>query len=313
MAEVVTDSEVACEVAGEVAAPAAAASVWRYRAPAAKPTMTLNLREGPDMESGRVEGAFIQPKELFEVIEERPGQDGVIFLKLADGRGWAFDRHAGVGVVCVRQEEIRQKSEPALRMRSSLSDRIGMDTFPLLMCGIVLWIIAGVCAFMGGQNVYEEVRFAAGQEQGVCRPTGPATRGSRLVSQGRVSTRQATCDRPYAVHPCDDGNCQAISFTFQTQCPLGLALSECGCDGQGDCWFRGSDSSISELRFGEGEGVGTGSLVMAIVGTVFFVPCACWLCICLFDLDKCFKPSTGKEASEDTRDGGGLEEGAAES
>ncbi|CAK0844368.1 unnamed protein product [Prorocentrum cordatum] len=45
------------------------------------------------------------PGEQFRAIETREGADGVLFLRLADGRGWLFDRKPGVGRMCERARE----------------------------------------------------------------------------------------------------------------------------------------------------------------------------------------------------------------
>lgn len=50
----------------------------------------INLRCGPSIESP-MSGFILQQMETFPVAEEFPGQDGRIYLRLCDGRGWAFD------------------------------------------------------------------------------------------------------------------------------------------------------------------------------------------------------------------------------
>lgn len=42
----------------------------------------------------------LQPGEKFQVAGEKMGADGVLYLKLTSGAGWAFDHKPGVGVMC---------------------------------------------------------------------------------------------------------------------------------------------------------------------------------------------------------------------
>jgi len=50
----------------------------------------INLRCGPSIET-QLSGYTLQQMETFPVAEEISGQDGRIYLRLCDGRGWAFD------------------------------------------------------------------------------------------------------------------------------------------------------------------------------------------------------------------------------
>ena len=43
------------------------------------------------------------PGEAFSVSEERRGRDGSLYLKLADGRGWAFEKFQ-TDVLCFRED-----------------------------------------------------------------------------------------------------------------------------------------------------------------------------------------------------------------
>jgi len=49
-------------------------------------------------------GNTLSPGDVFEVAEERRGPDGILYLKLSDGRGWVFERKPGVGVLCERAQ-----------------------------------------------------------------------------------------------------------------------------------------------------------------------------------------------------------------
>merc|ERR1712139_571342 len=51
------------------------------------------LRQGPYFDGVRT-GAMLMHNEIFSVSEEVQGSDGRLYLRLADGRGWAFDDSA---------------------------------------------------------------------------------------------------------------------------------------------------------------------------------------------------------------------------
>merc|ERR1712054_702142 len=51
------------------------------------------LRQGPYFDGVRT-GAMLMHNEVFQVSEEVQGSDGRLYLRLADGRGWAFDDSA---------------------------------------------------------------------------------------------------------------------------------------------------------------------------------------------------------------------------
>jgi len=69
---------------------------WRY---SGKEERMLTLRKVPDIDGACTE-KFLRPGEVFAVSQELEGSNGVKYLKLADGRGWAFDRKPGVGILC---------------------------------------------------------------------------------------------------------------------------------------------------------------------------------------------------------------------
>jgi hypothetical protein len=50
----------------------------------------INLRCGPSFDAPWT-GVTIAQMETFPVAEELPSQDGRVYLRLCDGRGWAFD------------------------------------------------------------------------------------------------------------------------------------------------------------------------------------------------------------------------------
>ncbi|CAJ1397862.1 unnamed protein product [Effrenium voratum] len=53
----------------------------------------IELRQSPNIDAPRV-GTMLEQNATFAASEEFPGPDGRIYLRLADGRGWAFDDSA---------------------------------------------------------------------------------------------------------------------------------------------------------------------------------------------------------------------------
>lgn len=74
-------------------------AVWLYRPPDAS---TLVVRAEPRLE-GALTRFALRPGEVVLVAEERVDSDGVTHLRLADGRGWVFDRRPGGAPICVRE------------------------------------------------------------------------------------------------------------------------------------------------------------------------------------------------------------------
>mmetsp|Transcript_85929 Transcript_85929/g.191233 ORF Transcript_85929/g.191233 Transcript_85929/m.191233 type:complete len:1391 (-) Transcript_85929:98-4270(-) len=66
--------------------------------------LEMDVREGPDVDGPRADYALL-PGDPFRVSEELPGPDGITFLRLADGRGWVFDKKPSGGTLCVRLDE----------------------------------------------------------------------------------------------------------------------------------------------------------------------------------------------------------------
>lgn len=54
----------------------------------------LGLREGPNVTDSTREAGYLTTGQTFEVVEEVSGADGRIYFRLADGRGWVYDRSA---------------------------------------------------------------------------------------------------------------------------------------------------------------------------------------------------------------------------
>lgn len=61
-----------------------------------EPTFHDHTRTGEDLTHG----------EVFDVVEEKRCAGNIIFLRLADGRGWAFNKKLGIGVTCQRQAAV---------------------------------------------------------------------------------------------------------------------------------------------------------------------------------------------------------------
>merc|ERR1712032_1726358 len=57
-------------------------------------------------------GATLAFGEQFLVSQEVRGADGVTFLRLSDGRGWAFDRKPGVGMMCTKAQQVKYVASP---------------------------------------------------------------------------------------------------------------------------------------------------------------------------------------------------------
>lgn len=76
----------------------------------------VGIREGPAFEAKQT-GGVLQPGDTFSVSETSPGADGVLFLKLADGRGWVFNGKPGVGTMCIKVSsapaEVTDRARPS--------------------------------------------------------------------------------------------------------------------------------------------------------------------------------------------------------
>lgn len=66
---------------------------WRYIAPDGQERLAIRSSPGVDAPTT---GGSLGSGEVFAVKEESPGANGVLFLRLADGRGWVFDRKSGL-------------------------------------------------------------------------------------------------------------------------------------------------------------------------------------------------------------------------
>lgn len=61
----------------------------------------VGIRDGPAFDAKQT-GHVLRPGESFGVTATREGAEGVLFLKLADGRGWVFNGKPEVGIMCIK-------------------------------------------------------------------------------------------------------------------------------------------------------------------------------------------------------------------
>jgi len=61
----------------------------------------IDVRQGPKFDGARVKKR-LEAGDVFCVSEERQGTDAILYLQLADGRGWLFEKKPGVGAMCQR-------------------------------------------------------------------------------------------------------------------------------------------------------------------------------------------------------------------
>lgn len=81
------------------AASAAEAKLWLYNPPSFR---DVAIRATPSIEGPRT-ALTMRPGQRFMVSEELVGEDGILYLKLADGTGWMFQSKPGSGTLCVPQ------------------------------------------------------------------------------------------------------------------------------------------------------------------------------------------------------------------
>lgn len=75
-----------------------APKLWRYMP---NDGLHIDLRTGPDIDGSRSPN-ILKAGDVFVACHEERGNGGVTYLKLADGRGWAFDKKPGFGILCER-------------------------------------------------------------------------------------------------------------------------------------------------------------------------------------------------------------------
>jgi len=111
-------------MAAYVTLPDGSSQAWRCETGDNSP---IAVRELPLINGPRTEFQ-LWPGEQFEVCEEQVGIDGVLYLKLRDGRGWVFDKKPGVGTMCVPIDAAVQHAGPST---SSMSNAQVLGTQPL--------------------------------------------------------------------------------------------------------------------------------------------------------------------------------------
>eukprot|EP00931_Biecheleriopsis_adriatica_P086005 TRINITY_DN60745_c0_g1_i1.p1 TRINITY_DN60745_c0_g1~~TRINITY_DN60745_c0_g1_i1.p1 ORF type:complete len:417 (-),score=83.52 TRINITY_DN60745_c0_g1_i1:167-1282(-) len=85
-----------------------ALTTWKY---APLVDLPFDLCASPSLEASQNYGQ-LQVGDIFQVVEEvNDSSSDVIFLRLADGRGWAFDRHPIDGLMCERVQTSRSSSD----------------------------------------------------------------------------------------------------------------------------------------------------------------------------------------------------------
>jgi len=72
-------------------------AMWVYDPVVAYPA---HIRVLPQIDGPRT-NEVLSPGDIFRVSKGVEGADGILYLKLADGRGWLFDRMPGVGAMCI--------------------------------------------------------------------------------------------------------------------------------------------------------------------------------------------------------------------
>lgn len=110
----------------------------------------LGIRSMPHAFEAQIPGAFLQGGELFGVTEELQGVDGVLFLKLADGRGWVFNSWPGEGDVCVRAE---QRAEHQLPQTTREQGFVTGDAVSVWSNSAQTWFDDGAVTAISGEGV----------------------------------------------------------------------------------------------------------------------------------------------------------------
>mmetsp|Transcript_61382 Transcript_61382/g.100363 ORF Transcript_61382/g.100363 Transcript_61382/m.100363 type:complete len:576 (-) Transcript_61382:108-1835(-) len=82
--------------------------VWRFQ-PRQRGALVLRVRPGLDSPRSNQK---LYPGDSFVVSEQRKGPSDLVFLKLADGRGWAFNRSPDVGTLCVPRPARKDRLAP---------------------------------------------------------------------------------------------------------------------------------------------------------------------------------------------------------
>ncbi|CAK0857093.1 unnamed protein product [Prorocentrum cordatum] len=122
--------------------------LWTYEPENGKP---ISIRKGPEL-NGAKTSFLMYPNEMFRVEEVEAGEGddvGVLFLKLADGRGWLLDRHPEQGQLC-RRATLEPGS--VVTTKDSEGNRIRLQTVEEFKVGAKVQIQSGKADGGGGRR-----------------------------------------------------------------------------------------------------------------------------------------------------------------
>lgn len=87
----------------------------------------LGIRDKPELDS-KGEKGYLTTGEIFEVAEEKSGRDGRMYFKLADGRGWTYNRSSKDFTKVVVEEVLPSKRPDALPSKTADGTPSDTDT-----------------------------------------------------------------------------------------------------------------------------------------------------------------------------------------
>merc|ERR1712039_785806 len=116
----------------------------------------IAIRETADIDGARTAHVMDHGK-TFDVSEEKEGANGVIYLKLSDGRGWLFDKKPGVGAMCSLVKE-----EAASSPKSSADAPTQKEGVVCKKCGNIMMDDANFCRKCGAERAEATSPSAAG-------------------------------------------------------------------------------------------------------------------------------------------------------
>jgi len=119
------------------------ASLWRY---CPQDGRHLDIRSEPNVDGGRSLHC-LGAGDIFCVSQEKPGPQGVLYLELADGRGWVFDHKPGFGKMCEKytvEEDDTPGAYAVIHERLEVTKNrasVGGDTVGKLTAGTTIHIL----------------------------------------------------------------------------------------------------------------------------------------------------------------------------
>merc|ERR1719401_880354 len=84
-------------------------------------SIALGIREAPLLDAP-LTGEMLNLGDVFLVSQEYHGWDGVLHLKLADGRGWVPSQKPDIGRMCARASELDSSPQSAVLWRFEPAD-----------------------------------------------------------------------------------------------------------------------------------------------------------------------------------------------